>query len=212
MRCIVRNGKFVWGVTLSRRAAVEEARSIMRDSVKPEPSIECNRHATIRHEGSHFTLWSDGVVTNPIYERRRWKGLVKRPRRKTLPSSVASLIDANRGSDTPASSRDVSKIAAMRSARRVAAITLAPGRGHYAPLSAERWTLRDQRGGEHSLYAMTQGYAEGFMFELFWTRGELDRAILDYSNHSLSPEEKAELGRVAGASRRRLRRRRGGRA
>lgn len=148
--------------------SVDEAkRHAEIDRTHPD-KVRITRGVSILHYAGSWALWSDGKFTTGIG--------VDLPRGGVLSPAAQGLISTLRGSDSgsvnlPGGMLALTKLAAILSEETY---EYAGNRGHYAGQRIEQLHVRWQDGAEGDLFAVSEGYFEGYAYDIY---ASLDDAV-----------------------------------
>lgn len=157
-----------------RYVAIDEAEALRLAGIDKTPvdKIERTEASPVHVKSSDWVLWSDGRITTAI-------GLPQNCRPQSLTADAADLISSVRGSDSPAPAfgwgplTQVDKVVGKR------LVEAGGARGAYAAETVQQWTVRMLDGSVVEWWLYTVGYFEGYAFELYASREELEAALLD---------------------------------
>lgn len=142
-----------WFVALCR---VEAERQAKRDGTMQIRKTE----ADLVHCDSSWALWSDGVITGTI-GLPKWVHAIS-----SLTRDACKLISAVWGSDSSTPAIGWALLTQIAEITNEETVDTGVARGHYAPACIERITARLVDGSSIIIYSYSEGYPEGYRFEL----------------------------------------------
>lgn len=138
--------------------------------------------ATVVHGTSTWALWSDGSITTAI-------GLPQWAREiNSLSADAASLISAVRGSDSGAPRVGWNALLSVIEVLSQETVESGLSIGHYAKPQIQRMRVRLKNGETPTWWLFTEGYEEGYVYELHPSRESLMRAIAPPPPQWIKPE------------------------
>lgn len=152
-----------WYVATTER----EAKRLAEIDHTPIEEVKITEDVELLHVVSDpdWAYWNDGRFTTGI-------GLEEEARKTSpqiLSSDARKLISAVRGADGPGVFLEggFRKLAKVDRILQERAVKTGPRRGHYARQKIEAMNIRLLDGTEHTWYAYSEGYIEGYLYGIW---------------------------------------------
>lgn len=155
-------------------ATPEEAMKLSRLDHTPPEQIKHTPDVEPLHTHSGWSYWSDGKIIN------RTNG-TSLPRASSLTADAESLIDTVLGSDSGHVDGGVTSLVTIEKIMTKLRIDLATNTGHYNPPNVEVLHIRYTDGTEGDLWTFSQGYFEGYVFDIYRSMEALQLGLKDYN-------------------------------
>lgn len=180
-RYIVGKGSYVM---LDRESAERTAKHLKLEITQTDSNVE------VIHSGPTWALWSDNKITTSI-GLPAWVKAVKR-----LSEATEEIITAYRGSDSTQLGVSLNDILNIESVNRLSSDTVNNGAGIYAPKRIEQLEVRFYNGKTSIWWLHTQGYEEGYAYDLYADKSALEAAAFPPPTPPVAPEYTAMTGQL----------------
>ncbi|HEX5418090.1 MAG TPA: hypothetical protein VFZ25_20735 [Chloroflexota bacterium] len=134
--------------------------------------VKVTAHAGVLHVSKWWSYWSDGMII-------RRESAIKE-NRQCLSEDAVKLIEKVINADSGQVNRGLGSLGqvAANLAQETLLDTPSQRRGKGRQVTLARWTVLLTNRSQADLYIVSEKYAEGYTFDVYWSREEAERDLV----------------------------------